>query len=68
MLDEAREQGLPDDWLPICEYNGCYYCLTPNGTVRYWTLDGALAMILGKIFLFGLIKYGLMKINYRKQT
>lgn len=40
MLNEAREQGLPEDWLPICEDNGSYYCLTPNDTVRYWTLDG----------------------------
>lgn len=22
------------------EDNGSYYCLTPNDTVRYWTLDG----------------------------
>ena len=40
VLNEAREQGLPEDWLPICEDNGSYYCLTPNDTVRYWTLDG----------------------------
>lgn len=40
VLNDAREQGLPKDWLPICEDNGSYYCLIPDGTVRYWTLDG----------------------------
>lgn len=40
VLNEAREQGLPKDWLPICEDNGSYYCLLPNGTVHYWIIDG----------------------------
>lgn len=40
VLNDAREQGLPKDWLPICEDNGSYYCLVPDGTIRYWTLDG----------------------------
>jgi hypothetical protein len=40
VLNEAREQGLPNDWLPICEDNGSYYCLLPDDTVHYWTLDG----------------------------
>lgn len=40
VLDDAREQGLPKDWLPICEDNGSYYCLDMNGHVRYWTIDG----------------------------
>ncbi|WP_457787010.1 SMI1/KNR4 family protein [Acinetobacter baumannii] len=33
ILNDAREQGLPEDWLPICEDNGSYYCLSPNGFV-----------------------------------
>jgi len=39
-LSDARQQGLPDDWLPICEDNGSYYCITPEGMIRYWTTDG----------------------------
>ena len=39
-LSDAREQGLPETWLPICEDNGSYYCLTPEGVIRYWTTDG----------------------------
>jgi len=40
-LSEARKLGLPHDWLPISEDNGDYYCLLPNGTVRFWAHDGA---------------------------
>jgi hypothetical protein len=40
VLNEAKEQGLPENWLPICQDNGSYYCLIPDGTVHYWTLDG----------------------------
>jgi len=39
-LSDARQQGLPHDWLPICEDNGSYYCITPEGIIRYWTTDG----------------------------
>lgn len=39
-LNEAREQGSPETWLPICEDNGSYYCIDPTGVIRYWTLDG----------------------------
>jgi SMI1-KNR4 cell-wall len=39
-LVEARRLGVPHDWLPICEDNGDYYCLTPSGEVRFWALDG----------------------------
>jgi len=39
-LVEAREQGLPESWLPICEDNGSYYCIEPEGVIRYWTTDG----------------------------
>ena len=40
ILNDAREQGLPENWLPICEDNGSYYCLSPNHKIRYWTADG----------------------------
>lgn len=40
-LSEAREMGLPNDWLPICEDNGNYYCLLDDGKVRFWSHDGA---------------------------
>lgn len=39
-LNDARAIGLPNDWLPICEDNGDYYCLIPNGNVRFWSHDG----------------------------
>ena len=39
-LADAREQGLPKAWLPICEDNGSYYCIDPEGVIRYWTTDG----------------------------
>lgn len=39
-LADAREQGLPETWLPISEDNGSYYCIDPEGIVRYWTTDG----------------------------
>jgi hypothetical protein len=41
VLLEAREMGLPIDWLPICDDNGDYYCLVNNGQVRFWSHDGA---------------------------
>lgn len=37
---EARELGVPQSWLPICEDNGNYYCLLEDGSVRYWAHDG----------------------------
>ena len=40
VLSDAREQGLPNNWLPICEDNGSYYCLVPSNEIRYWTADG----------------------------
>lgn len=38
---EAREQGVPRSWLPICEDNGNYYCLVEDGSVSYWSHDGS---------------------------
>lgn len=33
---DAREVGVPEDCIPICEDNGNYYCLAPDGSVRFW--------------------------------
>ncbi|MDF7675790.1 SMI1/KNR4 family protein [Neisseriaceae bacterium ESL0693] len=41
VLKEARQQGVPLDWLPICEDNGNYYCLLKDGSVKYWSHDGS---------------------------
>lgn len=37
---EARAIGVPQDWLPICEDNGDYYCLTDHG-ICFWSSDGS---------------------------
>lgn len=39
-VTEARRLGVPHDWLPICEDNGDYYCITPSDEIRFWSLDG----------------------------
>ncbi|WP_197338991.1 SMI1/KNR4 family protein [Ralstonia solanacearum] len=39
-IHEGREFGIPHDWLPICEDNGDYYCITPNGQIRFWSGNG----------------------------
>ena len=39
-IGDARNVGVPKDWLPICEDNGSYYCLLPNGSVRFWDHNG----------------------------
>lgn len=39
-LLEGRELGLPDDWLPICEDNGDYYCMLSDGRIRFWSHNG----------------------------
>lgn len=39
-IQQARSAGLPADWLPICEDNGDYYCIAPDGLVRFWSHDG----------------------------
>jgi hypothetical protein len=31
---DARESGVPSDWLPICRDNADYYCLLPDGSVH----------------------------------
>ena len=36
-----EEMDVPRDWLPFCEDNGDYYCLRPDGKVKFWSHDGA---------------------------
>lgn len=40
-INDARQIGVPNDWLPICEDNGDYYCIAPDGRVRFWDHNGA---------------------------
>jgi hypothetical protein len=37
---EGRKVGVPHDWLPICEDNGDYYCITPAGEIHFWDHNG----------------------------
>lgn len=39
-INDARKVGVPEDWLPICEDNGDYYCIVPDGKVRFWDHNG----------------------------
>lgn len=36
----AWDLGVPRHWLPFCESNGDYYCLTSDGRVAYWSHNG----------------------------
>lgn len=40
-IRDARKSGVPGEWLPICEDNGDYYCLTPDGSVHFWDHNGS---------------------------
>ena len=40
-MREARSIGVPDDWLPFCEDNGDYFCIVPDGAVRFWDHNGS---------------------------
>ena len=33
----AWDQGVPRDLIPICEYNGDYYCVSTEGEVGFWS-------------------------------
>lgn len=39
-INEARELGVPSEWLPVCEDNGDYYCIDQSGAVQFWSQDG----------------------------
>jgi hypothetical protein len=36
MAAVAWSMGLPRKYLPICEFNGAYYCISHDGTVLLW--------------------------------
>lgn len=38
---DAWAAGVPRLWLPFCEDNGNYYCISETGDVRFWAHDGA---------------------------
>lgn len=40
ILKDAREVGVPEHLLPICEDNGSYYCMGINGEVVFWDHNG----------------------------
>ncbi|QAU24939.1 SMI1/KNR4 family protein [Dyella sp. M7H15-1] len=40
VVADARSSGVPGDWLPICEDNADFYCLVPDGSVRFWSHNG----------------------------
>lgn len=35
----AKQYGIPSGIIPFCEDNGDMYCITINGTVKYWSHD-----------------------------
>ena len=39
-VQEAREEGIPNDWIPICEDNGDYFFILPSGEVKFWSHNG----------------------------
>lgn len=41
VLRAARESGVPDELVPLCEDNGDFFCMTPSGVVTYWSHDGS---------------------------
>lgn len=41
IVKSARANGVPEHLFPICEDNSNYYCITAEGTIRYWTHDGS---------------------------
>lgn len=36
MAAVAWSMGLPRKYLPICEFNGAYYCISQDGTILLW--------------------------------
>ncbi|MEP1095127.1 MAG: SMI1/KNR4 family protein [Cyclobacteriaceae bacterium] len=40
IANEAWELGVSRNLIPICEDNGDYYCITPEGTVEFWSHNG----------------------------
>ena len=40
-VKEVQKIGVPKHWLPICEDNGDYYCITEDGKIRFWDHNGS---------------------------
>ena len=40
VYQRARDWGVPQDLLPICEDNANFYCMNKEGQVLYWAHDG----------------------------
>jgi hypothetical protein len=36
IANDGWEMGVPRDFLPFCCDNGCYYCISKDGTVKFW--------------------------------
>ncbi len=36
----AQDLGVPKGWLPVCEDNGDYFCVTPDGEEKFWSHNG----------------------------
>ena len=41
VVASARAYGVPSHLLPICEDNADFYCLTPSGSVEFWSHNGS---------------------------
>lgn len=39
-ISDGRKVGVPEDWIPICEDNGDYYCITSDGSIHFWDHNG----------------------------
>ncbi|MFO1513722.1 MAG: SMI1/KNR4 family protein [Verrucomicrobiota bacterium] len=40
IVQAAWQTGVPNDFLPICEDNGDYYCFAPDSRIVLWSHDG----------------------------
>jgi len=41
VLKAARQRGIPEGWIPVCEDNSNFYLITEAGEIAYWAHDGA---------------------------
>lgn len=41
VISRARDLGVPDELVPICEDNSDFYCMADTGEVVFWSHDGA---------------------------
>ena len=40
VVNSAREYGVPEDLVPICEDNADFYCQKPSGEIVFWSHNG----------------------------